>query len=53
MKVFPDAEIAVLSAAVADYTPVIVSEEKIKKQNGNLTLELTKTKDILKQLRTD
>jgi phosphopantothenoylcysteine decarboxylase / phosphopantothenate---cysteine ligase len=50
MKVFPDVEIAILSAAVADYTPMVVSEEKIKKQNGQLTLELTKTKDILKQL---
>jgi phosphopantothenoylcysteine decarboxylase / phosphopantothenate---cysteine ligase len=50
MKVFPAVEIAVLSAAVADYTPLVVSEEKIKKQNGHVTLELTKTKDILKQL---
>jgi len=50
MKVFPDVEIAVLSAAVADYTPLIVSEEKIKKNNGNLTLELTKTSDILLKL---
>ncbi|HSB93893.1 MAG TPA: bifunctional phosphopantothenoylcysteine decarboxylase/phosphopantothenate--cysteine ligase CoaBC, partial [Flavitalea sp.] len=50
LKVFPDADIAVMSAAVADYTPSMVSEEKIKKQNGHLTLELTKTRDILKQL---
>jgi phosphopantothenoylcysteine decarboxylase/phosphopantothenate--cysteine ligase len=40
----------VLSAAVADYTPTEVSVDKIKKQNGHLTLELTKSRDILKQL---
>jgi phosphopantothenoylcysteine decarboxylase / phosphopantothenate---cysteine ligase len=50
MKVFPETDIAVLSAAVADYTPTQVSVDKIKKQNGHLTLELTKTRDILKQL---
>lgn len=35
------------AAAVADYTPVSVSEHKIKKQPGNWTLELQRTKDIL------
>ena len=47
---FPGADIAVMAAAVADYTPVQVSAEKIKKSNGTLTLELTKTRDILKTL---
>ncbi len=47
---FANMDIAIMAAAVADYTPVWVSREKIKKSNGTLTLELTKTKDILKSL---
>jgi phosphopantothenoylcysteine decarboxylase/phosphopantothenate--cysteine ligase len=47
---FEEADIAVMSAAVADYTPVETATEKIKKANGHLTLELTKTKDILRSL---
>ncbi|GAB4092615.1 bifunctional phosphopantothenoylcysteine decarboxylase/phosphopantothenate synthase [Flaviaesturariibacter terrae] len=40
-------DIAVMAAAVADYTPVTVSEQKIKKTEGALTLSLKKTADIL------
>jgi phosphopantothenoylcysteine decarboxylase/phosphopantothenate--cysteine ligase len=47
---FPKSDIAIMSAAVADYTPLNVSGEKIKKTSNNLTVELTKTKDILKTL---
>ncbi|HEY4335190.1 MAG TPA: bifunctional phosphopantothenoylcysteine decarboxylase/phosphopantothenate--cysteine ligase CoaBC [Puia sp.] len=47
---FAAADIAVLAAAVADYTPVEKAPEKIKKKADNLTLELIKTKDILKTL---
>ncbi len=43
-------DIVIKVAAVADYTPVITAEEKIKKQDGGLTLELKKTTDILKFL---
>lgn len=43
---FPATDIAVLAAAVADYRPKHVSENKIKKQDHDLTLELTKTTDI-------
>jgi phosphopantothenoylcysteine decarboxylase/phosphopantothenate--cysteine ligase len=35
------------AAAVADYTPVVMQAEKIKKQDENVTLVLQKTKDIL------
>jgi len=49
-KVFEDADITVMSAAVADYKPVTKVEKKIKKKENNLHLELTKTKDILKSL---
>jgi len=49
-KIFPDVDIAVMSAAVADYTPVMKAKQKIKKKEDHLHLELTKTKDILKSL---
>ena len=47
---FADADIAILSAAVADYTPAVKATEKIKKTEDRLALELTRTKDILKTL---
>jgi phosphopantothenoylcysteine decarboxylase / phosphopantothenate---cysteine ligase len=47
---FGDSDVAIMSAAVADYTPVVQSHEKIKKTGESLTLELVKTKDILKSL---
>jgi phosphopantothenoylcysteine decarboxylase / phosphopantothenate---cysteine ligase len=50
VSLFPKCDIGILSAAVADYTPKVVAADKIKKADGALTLELTKTKDILKQL---
>lgn len=47
---FKTSQLAVMSAAVADYTPMEKAESKIKKTGGTLTIELTKTKDILKSL---
>lgn len=47
---FEKADVAILSAAVADYTPVSVSSQKIKKKSEDLNLELSKTNDILAQL---
>lgn len=48
-----DYDIAVMAAAVADYTPVTVSGQKIKKTEGALTIELKKTEDILASLGKD
>jgi len=45
-KLFPSSDITVLSAAVADYKPITVADQKIKKTDGNLILELKKTHDI-------
>jgi len=50
LKIFPSVQIAVMSAAVADYTPVSFSSEKIKKNSETFTLELSRTKDILHAL---
>lgn len=44
--VFPNTNIAVLAAAVADYRPVNVSTEKIKKKDSPLELRLEETEDI-------
>lgn len=49
-KVFPEMDIAVMAAAVADYKPVNAADKKIKKQEGHLQLELGNTMDILKSL---
>lgn len=47
---FKDMDVAILSAAVADFKPTEVSSQKIKKTSSTLTLELEKTKDILASL---
>lgn len=47
---FQDADIAVMSAAVADYKPKSVATNKIKKQADSWSLELERTTDILKTL---
>jgi phosphopantothenoylcysteine decarboxylase/phosphopantothenate--cysteine ligase len=49
-KVFSHTDLAVMSAAVADYTPVTKATQKIKKKENHFNLELTRTKDILKSL---
>lgn len=47
---FKEVDIAVMSAAVADYTPAETASEKIKKKEENWQLHLAKTKDILAEL---
>ena len=49
-KHFKSVDIAILSAAVADYRPKFVADQKIKKKETSFTIELEKTKDILKSL---
>lgn len=52
MTFFPKTDIAVLSAAVADFRPETAADQKIKKNpdNDTLTLKLVKTDDILKSV---
>ncbi len=50
LDVFDKADIAIMAAAVADYKPVAKAKEKIKKTQEKITVELTRTKDILKSL---
>lgn len=47
---YADTAVCVMSAAVADYTPIDVATQKIKKHDGGLTIETKKTTDILKYL---
>ncbi len=50
MEHFDKADVVVKTAAVADYTPVETSDQKVKKQPGNLIIEMKRTKDILAEL---
>lgn len=43
-------DIIIKTAAVADYRPATVSDEKVKKADGELSIELERTQDILKYL---
>ncbi len=44
------ADIVVMAAAVADYTPATVADQKIKKKDGDMSIPLKRTKDILLSL---
>jgi phosphopantothenoylcysteine decarboxylase/phosphopantothenate--cysteine ligase len=48
LQAFDKADISILSAAVADFTPIIAASQKIKKQPGqtSMTIEMTTTTDI-------
>lgn len=47
---FAEVDVAILSAAVADYKPKNTATQKIKKKDSALVIELAPTKDILKSL---
>lgn len=49
-KYFNSVDVAICAAAVADYKPKFVAEQKIKKTEASLTIELEKTQDILASL---
>ena len=50
VKHFKDADIAIMVAAVADFTPVNKADNKIKREKDNLKIELQPTKDIAAEL---
>ncbi|MFB1049624.1 bifunctional phosphopantothenoylcysteine decarboxylase/phosphopantothenate--cysteine ligase CoaBC [Paraliobacillus sp. JSM ZJ581] len=47
---FDQSDIVIKAAAVADYRPKVTYEDKMKKKDGDLTIEFERTKDILKEL---
>ena len=46
-----DANLFIAAAAVADYQPTIVSDHKIKKKDDSVSIQLSKTPDILKEIK--
>ena len=44
---FETTDVLIMAAAVADYRPKAVADQKIKKQGGGMTIELERTTDIL------
>jgi phosphopantothenoylcysteine decarboxylase / phosphopantothenate---cysteine ligase len=50
MRLYPDMDIVVKAAAVADYRPAEIAPQKIKKGKGEMVLHLTRTEDILETL---
>ena len=51
LKHAPKADYIFKAAAVADYTPIYTSDEKIKKHDGDMIIELKRTADILTELK--
>ena len=49
LRLSPEADIIIMAAAVADYTPKTYYPQKIKK-GGDMSIELVRTQDILKEL---
>ena len=49
-SVSDEQDVIIKAAAVADYRPVCVSSEKVKKSDGQMSMELERTDDILKYL---
>lgn len=49
-KAFPQADGAVMCAAVADYTPAVVADRKIKKSDDDMAIPLKRTRDIAAEL---
>jgi len=45
-----EADIIIMCSAVADYTPAAYSDQKVKKHDGDISIPLKRTRDILKQL---
>lgn len=50
VKEFKGVDVAIMTAAVADYRPANIAKEKIKKKDTALQIELEPTKDILAEL---
>lgn len=48
-----DADVAIMTAAVADYRPVRIADQKIKKNTDNMILEMERTPDILGSTRAE
>jgi phosphopantothenoylcysteine decarboxylase/phosphopantothenate--cysteine ligase len=52
LNAFEESDICIMAAAVADYRPIKIADHKIKKVDSELSIELTRTSDILQKLGT-
>ncbi len=52
LNAFEESDICIMAAAVADYRPIKIADQKIKKVDSDLSIELTRTSDILQKLGT-
>ncbi|WP_417887237.1 bifunctional phosphopantothenoylcysteine decarboxylase/phosphopantothenate--cysteine ligase CoaBC [Zunongwangia sp.] len=50
LSYFEDVDVVIASAAISDYKPVTVANQKIKKKEESFTINLTKTQDVLQAL---
>ena len=50
LNYFPEVDVAIMTAAVADYKPELEEVQKIKKKEGSMELKLVRTHDILSEL---
>ena len=50
VEAWKEADGGVMCAAVADYTPLVVADHKLKKSDDDMHIELKRTKDIAKEL---
>jgi phosphopantothenoylcysteine decarboxylase/phosphopantothenate--cysteine ligase len=50
-EAFPQSDVLIMSAAVADYKPAQVADNKMKKSDGELSIPLARTTDILGSLK--
>jgi phosphopantothenoylcysteine decarboxylase/phosphopantothenate--cysteine ligase len=50
LRVASNADVVIMAAAVADYTPASPADQKVQKSDGPMTLTLQRTKDILADL---
>ncbi|MFO7922324.1 MAG: bifunctional phosphopantothenoylcysteine decarboxylase/phosphopantothenate--cysteine ligase CoaBC [Bacteroidales bacterium] len=50
LKWFPECDACIMTAAVADYTPAVIKDKKLKRGRGSFTIEMKPTVDILKEL---
>jgi len=50
MDQLDNVDIVIMAAAIADYTPVSVADQKMKKSDDELVIQLKRTKDVLKEM---
>ncbi len=50
LKAFPGSDFTIMAAAIADYRPKVIADQKIKKSGDSMNVELVRNPDILREL---